>query len=143
MACPTPGRFDVLRSGPLLMVDACHNPQSCENFVSALDEIDPDVSARPALLIAALADKDVRGIVRVLLPAFPAIAVTRTASDRALSVDELAALVREELAREGREDVPVVEFPSVDAALSAYASTPLVAAGTITLAGEVARIVRG
>lgn len=143
MDCPTPGRFDVLRSGPLLMVDACHNPQSCENFVSALDEIDPDVSARPALLIAALADKDVRGIVRVLLPAFPAIAVTRTASDRALSVDELAALVREELAREGREDVPVVEFSSVDAALSAYASTPLVAAGTITLAGEVARIVQG
>ena len=23
---------------PLKLIDACHNPQSCENFVSALDE---------------------------------------------------------------------------------------------------------
>ena len=29
-ACPTPGRFDVLARNPLLMIDACHNPQSCD-----------------------------------------------------------------------------------------------------------------
>ena len=84
-ACPTPGRFDVLRESPLVLVDACHNPQSCENFVSALDEIDPVVENRPALLVAALADKDVSGIVNVILPAFPAFAVTQTATTVALT----------------------------------------------------------
>ncbi|WP_085830498.1 bifunctional folylpolyglutamate synthase/dihydrofolate synthase [Collinsella vaginalis] len=143
-ACPTPGRFDVLRREPLLLVDACHNPQSCENFVASLDEIAPDRARRPTLLIAALTDKDVAGIVRVLAPAFPAFAVTQTASARALPADDLARLLRDELAAEGRADAEVTVFDSVAAALdaSAESGSPLVAAGTITLAGEVAGLVR-
>ncbi|MBE6469851.1 MAG: bifunctional folylpolyglutamate synthase/dihydrofolate synthase [Coriobacteriaceae bacterium] len=144
-SCPTPGRFDVLRREPLLLVDACHNPQSCENFVASLEEIAPSRDERPWALIAALSDKDVVGILRVLAPAFPAFAVTATASERALPVDELARLLREELAREGRADAPVRVYPTVAGALGAFAQegAPLVAAGTITLAGEVAGIVRG
>ena len=144
-SCPTPGRFDVLRRDPLLLVDACHNPQSCENFVASLDELAPAREGRPTALIAALSDKDVAGILRVLAPAFPAFAVTATASDRALPADELARLLREELAREGRADAEVSVHPTVAAALDAFsaAGRPLVAAGTITLAGEVAGLVRG
>ena len=47
----------------------------------------------PTLLCAALADKDVAGIVDVLIPAFPRVVVTQTDSDRALPAEELAALV--------------------------------------------------
>ena len=141
LACPTPGRFDVLRVDPLVLIDACHNPQSCESFVSALDEIGRDVERRPLLLIAALSDKDVSGIVRTLAPAFPRIAVTATASERALAPEELADTVREELAAEGRPaaDLAAV-YPSVPAAVEALTASgaPFVAAGTITLAGEVA-----
>lgn len=61
--------------------------------MSALDEIDPCVENRPTLLCAALADKDVAGIVDVLIPAFPRVVVTQTDSDRALPAEELAALV--------------------------------------------------
>lgn len=139
-ACPTPGRFDVLRESPLVLVDACHNPQSCENFVSALDEIDPDPANRPALLVAALADKDVSGIVNVLLPAFPAFAVTQTASDRAMPVGDLEKLVRDELALQDRGHARVETYASVREAVDAFteAGRSMVAAGTITLAGEVA-----
>lgn len=143
--CPTPGRFDVVRTDPLVLIDACHNPQSCENFVDALDEIDSDIDARPTLLIAALSDKDVAGIVRILVPAFPRIAVTATASDRALAPHELAAIVIDELAREGRGPSDLVAVhPTVADALAAFgeAGEPLVAAGTITLAGEVAGLLR-
>lgn len=52
--CPTPGRFDVVRAEPLVLVDACHNPQSIRAFLSALDAIEPDVARRPALLVAVL-----------------------------------------------------------------------------------------
>lgn len=145
MACPTPGRFDTVRARPLVLVDACHNPQSCEAFVSALGELAPAVAERPALLIAALTDKDVAGIVDVLVPAFPRIAVTQTASPRALPAEELATLVGERLASAGRphSDLAGV-YPSVEEALCAYteAEEPLVAAGTITLAGEVAGLLR-
>lgn len=146
MGCPTPGRFDVLRPDPLAMVDACHNPQSCENFVASLDELSPSLGDRPVLLIAALTDKDVSGIVDVLVPAFPRIAVTATASDRAMSASELAALVRSALERAGRPaaDLLFVEGHVRDAVdRVTEARLPFIAAGTITLAGEVAGLLRG
>ena len=108
----------------------------CENFVSALDEIDPCVENRPTLLCAALADKDVAGIVDVLIPAFPRVVVTQTDSDRALPAEELAALV------DANKLAGV--YPSVPEALAAFDAVgeSFVAAGTITLAGEVAGLLR-
>ena len=146
MTCPTPGRFDMLRREPLALIDACHNPQSCENFVSSLDEIDPDVARRPVLLVAALADKDVSGIVDVLVPAFPKIVVTATASDRALPPSELAALVRTRLTDDGRSASDLLAvYGTVEEAVHHFTAVeePFVAAGTITLAGEVAALLRG
>lgn len=145
-ACPIPGRFDVVRAEPLVLVDACHNPQSCENFVRALDEVEPCIAARPALLVAALCDKDVAGIIDVLVPAFPRIIVTRTASDRAMPTCDLARTVHSKL-RELRRDAGEVlaVFDDVRSALDWCTSSnaPLIAAGTITLAGEVAGLLRG
>lgn len=124
-----------------MLIDACHNPQSCASFVGSLDEIDPCVDRRPTLVIATLSDKDARGIVRALVSAFPRVRVTQTASERALPATELAALVAEELEREGRvpEDLVAVHATVADAldAVTA-AGEDIVAAGTITLAGEVA-----
>lgn len=146
MACPTPGRFDVLRREPLALIDACHNPQSCENFVSSLDEIDPDPSRRPVLLVAALADKDVQGITDVLVPAFPRVVVTQTDNKRAMPARDLEADVRTVLDALGRsQDALEGVYESVPAAVEALtaAGEPFVAAGTITLAGEVAALLRG
>lgn len=144
-ACPVPGRFDVVATDPLLLVDACHNPQSCENFVAAVNEVEPDVSRRPTLLIAALSDKDVAGIVDVLIPAFPRLAITATSSDRALPAEELARLVARELERAGRpaSDIAFVA-PTVAEAVELLHTQgeACVAAGTITLAGEVAGLFR-
>ena len=146
LRCPTPGRFDALRRDPLVLIDACHNPQSCENFVSSLDEIDPDPACRPALLIAALADKDVSGIVDVLVPAFPKIAVTATASGRAMPASALAALVEARFAADNRPQSDLLfACDGVEEAVDRLtaSSEPFVAAGTITLAGEVAALFRG
>ena len=76
------------------------------------------------------------GIVDVLIPAFPRVVVTQTDSDRALPAEELAALVD--------ADKLAGVYPSVSEALAAFdaAGVPFVAAGTITLAGEVAGLLR-
>lgn len=145
-SCPVPGRFDVVRMDPLVLVDACHNPQSCENFIAALDEVEPSIAERPALLIAALSDKDVAGIIDVLVPAFPRIMVAQTASDRAMPAEELASLVRSKLLDLGRCECDLVSVhATVGSALEAVTEShrPLIAAGTITLAGEVAGLLRG
>lgn len=132
VTCPTPGRFQLLRPEPPVLIDACHNPQSVEAFLAAVAAVEPDVSRRPQLLCAILADKDVAGIVRLLAPAFPSVCVTQTASPRALAVHELAGLFREAGA------TVTAEYPDVATATSALCGESYVACGSITLAGEVA-----
>ena len=132
VTCPTPGRFQLLRPEPPVLIDACHNPQSVEAFLAAVAAVEPDVARRPQLLCAVLADKDVAGIVRLLAPAFPSVCVTQTASPRALAAHELAGLFREAGA------TVTAEYPDVACATSALCGESYVACGSITLAGEVA-----
>lgn len=134
--CPTPGRFQLLRPEPPLLIDACHNPQSVEVFLAALEDVLPQCEPRPLLLAAVLADKDVRGIVDLLARAFPRVAVTQTSSPRALPASELAAL----FAESGAEVVGT--YPTVEAATSALCGESCVACGSITLAGELAALFR-
>ena len=136
MGCPTPGRFDLLRSEAPIIIDACHNPESVETFLTAVRDIEPDASGRPALLCAALADKDCGGMVELLAHEFPFVNVTQTSSPRALAAAELA-----ELFRAAGAEVRGV-FPTVAEAVAGLDGQPYVACGSITLAGEVAGILR-
>ena len=130
--CPTPGRFQLLRPDPPVLIDACHNPQSVEAFLTAVDAVAPNRDERPVLLAAVLADKDVTGIVGLLAAAFPRVAVTQTASPRALPAPELARA----FADAGAEVVGT--YPTVEAATLALCGESYVACGSITLAGELA-----
>lgn len=144
-ACPTPGRFDLVRADPPLLVDAAHNPQSVEVFLDSLGALGGagrsggegrGEGRQPELVCAVLADKDVAGIVGLLAGAFPVVHVCRTPSPRALSPEKLAGLFRESGAT-----VASVS-PTVAEALDAAGGAPAVAVGSITLAGEVCRVLR-
>ena len=137
VVCPTPGRFDVLSGDPLVLVDACHNPQSVDAFLSAVRAAEPDIMARPQLLCAVLADKDVEGIVESLAQCFPSVSVTQTSSPRAISAEELGRMFA------ACDRPPHHVFPSVADAVSGLAGESFVACGSITLAGEVCGIMRG
>ena len=136
VTCPTPGRFDVVRPNPLGLVDACHNPQSVEVFLTAVRAIERDVTKRPTLLCAVLADKDVDGIVDLLAGAFPSVVVTQTSSPRALAAEELSERFRSKGAN------VTGAYPTVAEALAALTDEPFVACGSITTAGEVAGLMR-
>jgi len=136
VTCPTPGRFDVVRPDPVGLIDACHNPQSVETFLTAVRAIAPEANDRPALLCAVLADKDVDGIVELLAHEFPCVYVTQTTSARALPAGELG----EKFASAGARVAGT--YSTVDEAIAALADTPFIACGSITLAGEVAGLLR-
>lgn len=134
--CATPGRFDLVRSYPPILVDACHNPQSVQTFLTAVRAIAPKREDRPQLLCAVLADKDVEGIVSLLATEFPQICVTQTHSPRALPAAELAQLF------EQAGHAPAQVFSTVEQAVEALKDTTWIACGSITLVGEVVRILR-
>lgn len=134
-SCPVPGRFQTLSRDPLVMVDACHNPQSAEAFRDAVEAAFPRREERPVLVLGALADKDYRGIVKVVVPLFDRVVVTQSASGRALAASEVAAEV--ELVS-GRK--PLGVYPDVRQTVRALYGESFIACGTITLIGEIAEL---
>lgn len=128
-----PGRFEQLHDDPPLVVDAAHNPQGARVLADAIERRFGE-GRRPTLLLAVLSDKDAEGIIDALAPVAGDIVVTCTSSPRALPPDELAAIVRERTGVEPRV------FPSPENALQGLlvdGAPPVVATGSITLAGEI------
>ena len=137
VTCPVPGRFDVRRGGPLVLVDACHNPQSVEAFLVSVRRLEKDVQARPALLCAILADKDCKTMVEKLAPEFPEVYICQTKSSRCMAAHDLAELF------EQVGVVPKKVYHSCEEAVEDLRDTNFVAAGSITLAGEIAGLLTG
>ena len=126
-----PGRFEILRHDPLVIVDAAHNPQSAHVLAGELRRLFDGDAAIPTLLLGVLDDKDARGIIRELCPLFDRIVVTASSSPRAVPATELASLVAEETGVR-----PEVTH-DVRAARELLSGEPIVATGSITVAGEV------
>lgn len=129
-----PGRFETLSTDPLLIIDGAHNPQSARVLADAIDRRFEGAD-KPMLLLAVLSDKDAGGIIDELAPHVASIAVTSSASSRAIPYHELAEMVGE---RTGAE--PLL-YPNVMEAVESLVvngdGTPVVASGSITLAGEI------
>ena len=136
-----PGRFETLREDPLLMIDATHNPQAAQYLVDALNARftyapDEDGIERlvelDTLLLCVLNDKDSHGIVDYLSPLFKNLAVTQSASKRAVPAEELFDRVKEYDGRTPRL------YKNIEEALediNARGETAMIT-GSITLAGE-------
>ena len=89
----SPGRLEVLRASPTVLVDAAHNPHGVAALVEAVEEV---FSLRHLVAVTAvMADKDVEGVLAELEPACDAVVCVPMDSPRALDVEDLAAVARE------------------------------------------------
>ncbi|HEV8068397.1 MAG TPA: folylpolyglutamate synthase/dihydrofolate synthase family protein [Planctomycetaceae bacterium] len=89
-----PARIEVLGTRPTVVVDAAHNWASTHALLRALDQ-DFSAASRRILVFAATRDKDVAGMLRLLLPRFDSVVLTQYQSNpRGVPIDELAALVQ-------------------------------------------------
>lgn len=91
----------------------------------------PAAPPRPTLLLGVLDDKDARGIIRELCPLFSRIVVTASSSSRSIPAAELAMLVEEECGV--RPEIAT----SISEARELLRHEPVIATGSITVAGEV------
>jgi dihydrofolate synthase/folylpolyglutamate synthase len=86
----SPGRLEVVRRSPTVIVDAAHNPHGAAVLASALQEsftFDHIVG-----IISVMADKDVRGVLEALEPVLQEVVVTTNGAPRAMVVDDIKEL---------------------------------------------------
>ncbi len=121
-AAASPGRLEVVRRSPTVVVDAAHNPHGAHALAEAITD-SFDFSSLTGV-VAMLADKDARGVLEALEPVLARVIVTRTSSPRAADPAALGALAAEVFGSDRVEVVPRL----VDALELAVARADAVAA---------------
>jgi dihydrofolate synthase/folylpolyglutamate synthase len=89
----SPGRLEVIRRSPTIVIDAAHNPAGMAATVAALQE--SFSFSHLTGVFAASGDKDVVGMLAELEPVLDEIVVTRNSSDRSMEPGETAELAAE------------------------------------------------
>jgi dihydrofolate synthase / folylpolyglutamate synthase len=84
-----PGRFEVLRKVPPLIVDSAHNRDSARRLRQALEDYLP---GKPVVLVfGASEDKDIAGMLAELQPRIYRLVATQSFHPRAVAAEDLAA----------------------------------------------------
>jgi dihydrofolate synthase/folylpolyglutamate synthase len=117
-----------------VLIDGAHNPAGAEALARYLNE----AFGRPLpIIFAAMADKDIDGMLRALIPCARGFICTAPRSPRAAPADALAARVAA-LA----PGTPVMTAATAALALAGAArfGAPIVVAGSLYLAGEIREV---
>ena len=132
----SPGRLEVLRSSPTVLVDAAHNPHGVEALTGAIEEAFG--FQHLVAVLGVMADKDAEGILAALEPVTDAVVCVPIDSPRAMDVDDLGEVAREVY---GADRVVVSrqlgEGVEQAVALSEGYDTPLTASGILILGSVV------
>src|SRR5580692_10198437 len=100
----SPGRLEVIRRSPTIVIDAAHNPAGMAATVAGMEEAFS--FSRIVGVFAASGDKDVAGMLAELEPVLDEIVVTRNSSDRSMDPDETAELATEIFGEERVQSAP-------------------------------------
>ena len=132
----SPGRLEVLRSSPTVLVDAAHNPHGIEALTGAIEEAFG--FQHLVAVLGVMADKDAEGILAGLEPVTDAVVCVPIDSPRAMDVDDLGEIAREVY---GADRVVVSqqlgEGVAQAVALSEGHDTPLTASGVLVVGSVV------
>ena len=128
-----PGRLDHRRlaDGHEVVLDAAHNPAGARALASYVRSLG---GARPTLVFGAMRDKDIDGMLAVLLPEVARVVVTKPSNPRSADPEELASRIRRIAPS---LDVRVVASPHAAVAAATRSSPLTVVAGSIFLLGDV------
>lgn len=142
----SPGRMEIVRTGPTVMLDAAHNPHGAQALATALaEEFSFD---RLVGVVGVLADKDAAGVLGALEPVLDSVVVTQAATPRVMPVDDLAAIAVEVFG-DDRVSVEPVLLDALDAAIAlvddpdATGGMGVVVTGSVITAGQARALLAG
>ncbi|MCW2818527.1 MAG: FolC bifunctional protein [Marmoricola sp.] len=91
-AVTSPGRLEIIRRSPTVVLDAAHNPHGATALVEALGD---SFTFSPLIgVLGVMADKDHEALLAELEPALAHVVCTQNSSDRSLPAEDLAEEAR-------------------------------------------------
>ncbi|MEV5983688.1 folylpolyglutamate synthase/dihydrofolate synthase family protein [Streptomyces sp. NPDC052051] len=141
----SPGRLEVVRRSPTVVLDAAHNPAGARATADAVTEAF-DFS-RLIGVVGVSGDKNARGLLEAFEPLCAEVVITQNSSHRAMDVDELAAIAVEVFG-EDRVQVEPRLPDALEAAITLaeeegeYAGAGVLVTGSVVTVGE-ARLLLG
>ena len=144
----SPGRLEVVRRSPTIVLDAAHNPHGAEATAAALEDsfaFDPLIG-----VVGVMADKDHEGLLAAFEPHLAHVVVTRNSTPRSMAPAELARVAREVFG-EDRVTVAPDLASAIDQAatlaeagevLSSVGSGAVLVTGSVVTVGEARALLR-
>ncbi len=149
-AVTSPGRLEVIRRSPTVILDAAHNPHGAAATAAALEDsfqLDPVIG-----VIGVMADKDAEGVLAALEPHLAHVVCTRSSTDRALPAEELARVAVEVFGDDRVSVAPrladAIEQAATlaeagEAVSSSLSSGAVLVTGSVVTVGEARSLLKG
>ena len=139
----SPGRLEILRTSPTIMVDAAHNPHSAKSLATALETSFTFVGV--IAVVGMLHSKDAVGFLEALSPVVSQVVITEPISPRALPAVELARLASEVLGGErvtigGDVASALEEAIGLADSSGEYGGVGVIVTGSVVLVGDTIRL---
>jgi dihydrofolate synthase/folylpolyglutamate synthase len=136
----SPGRLQLIKAEPALLLDGAHNPAGAQILANALRA---QFSDKPLVgLVAVLADKDAIGLVSNLAGVFESVVITQSSSPRSMPAAELELVASQGLS----EDVSSISdfHLALESAKQRARETDgmVVVTGSITLVGDIIKLIQ-
>ncbi len=134
-----PGRMELIRTSPSVVLDAAHNPHGARAAAAAMSEA---FDFNPLIgVLAVMRDKDAEGVLRVYQELMNQVVITRVGStSRGMPAEELGELAEEIFGRERVRIVPRLDDAietAVSMAESETAGLPgVLITGSVVAVGE-------
>jgi dihydrofolate synthase/folylpolyglutamate synthase len=141
-AVTSPGRLEIVRRSPTVILDGAHNPAGAVALADTLEEsFDFD---NLVAVVAVLDDKDAAGLLEQLEPVVTSVVVTTNGSPRALPAAALAE-VAADVFGDARVELAERLDDAIDRAVAAAETGPLggggvLVTGSIVTVGEARRL---
>ena len=127
-----PGRIEILERNPTILLDGAHNPSGAESLKQVLRSLPYN---KLHLVLGIMADKDIKGILRKLLPKAETVIFTKPRYERAADPDYLKRIARPYTTR--FYVIPNVQQAITQAKREADPEDLICITGSLYFAGEV------
>ncbi|GAA3747149.1 dihydrofolate synthase/folylpolyglutamate synthase [Spinactinospora alkalitolerans] len=142
----SPGRMEVVRRSPTVLVDAAHNPAGMAAAAATVEEA--FTFSRLVGVVAIMADKDVAGILEPLEPLLAEVVVTRNSSQRSMGPEELKEVAEEVFGPDRVHLAPRLD-DAIDQAVTLaeesgeFGGAGVLITGSVVTAGDAAHLMKG